>query len=98
MDYLRNMGLEPDESFLQEALQRLTQTVVELEAAKQIGAGRYERTPERKTYRNGHRDRVWETRVGEIPLRIPKVRDGSYFPSLLELRRRSERALLAVIQ
>jgi putative transposase len=98
MDYLRNMGVEPDEGFLQEALQRLTQTVLELEAAKQIGAGHYERTPERKTYRNGHRDRVWETRVGEIPLRIPKVRDGSYFPSLLEPRRRSEKALLAVIQ
>ena len=56
------------------------------------------RSPERKTYRNGHRDRVWETRVGEIPLRIPKVRDGSYFPSLLEPRERSEKALLAVIQ
>jgi putative transposase len=98
MDYLRNMGVEPDEGFLQEALQRLTQTVLELEAAKQIGAGHYERTPERKTYRNGHRDRVWETRVGEIPLRIPKVRDGSYFPSLLEPRRRSEKALLAVVQ
>ncbi len=98
MEYLGNMGLEPDEGFLQEALQQLTQTVVELEAAKQIGAGRYERTAERKTYRNGHRERVWETRVGEIPLRIPKVRDGSYFPSLLEPRRRSEKALLAVIQ
>ena len=92
------MGLEPDESFLQEGLRQLTQTVMELEAAEHIGAGRYERTPERKTYRNGHRDRVWETRVGEIPLRIPKVRDGSYFPSLLEPRRRSEKALLAVIQ
>jgi len=98
MDYLRNMGFEPDEGFLQEALQRLTQTVLELEAAKQIGAGHYERTPERRTYRNGHRDRVWETRVGEIPLRIPKVRDGTYFPSLLEPRRRSEKALLAVVQ
>jgi transposase-like protein len=98
MDYLRNMGLESGEGFLQEALQRLTQTVVELEAAQQIGAGPYERTPERKTYRNGHRERVWETRVGEIPLRIPKVRDGSYFPSLLEPRRRSEKALLAVVQ
>jgi transposase-like protein len=98
MEYLRNMGLEPDESFLQEGLRQLTQTVMELEAAEQVGAGRYERTPERKTYRNGHRDRVWETRVGEIPLRIPKVRDGSYFPSLLEPRRRSEKALLAVIQ
>ena len=98
MEYLRNVGLEPDEGFLQEGLQRLTQTVMELEAAGQIGAGRYERTPERKTYRNGHRERVWETRVGEIPLRIPKVRDGSYFPSLLEPRRRSEKALLAVVQ
>jgi putative transposase len=98
MEYLRNMGLEPDESFLQEGLRQLTQTVMELEAAEQIGAGHYERTPERKTYRNGHRERVWETRVGEIPLRIPKVRDGSYFPSLLEPRRRSEKALLAVVQ
>jgi len=98
MEYLRNVGLEPDERFLQEGLQRLTQTVMELEAAEQIGAGHYERTPERRTYRNGHRDRVWETRVGEIPLRIPKVRDGTYFPSLLEPRRRSEKALLAVIQ
>lgn len=98
MEYLRNVGLEPDERFLQEGLQRLTQTVMELEASEQIGAGRYERTPERRTYRNGHRERVWETRVGEIPLRIPKVRDGTYFPSLLEPRRRSEKALLAVVQ
>ena len=98
MEYLRNVGLEPNESFLQEGLRQLTQTVMELEAAEKVGAGRYERTAERKTYRNGHRDRVWQTRVGEIPLRIPKVRDGSYFPSLLEPRRRSEKALLAVIQ
>jgi transposase-like protein len=98
MEYLRNVGIEPDESFLKEGLQHLTQTAIELEAAKQIGAGHYERTPERKTYRNGHRERVWETRVGEIPLRIPKMRDGTYFPSLLEPRRRSEKALLAVVQ
>ena len=84
MEYLRNVGLEPNESFLQEGLRQLTQTVMELEAAEKVGAGRYERTAERKTYRNGHRDRVWQTRVGEIHLRIPKVRDGTYFPSLLE--------------
>ncbi|MCL4466926.1 MAG: transposase [Chloroflexi bacterium] len=84
MEYLRNVGLEPDENFLKEALQHLTQTATELEAAEKIGAGLYERRPEQKTYRNGHRDWVWETRVGEIPLRIPKVRDGTYFPSLLE--------------
>jgi putative transposase len=98
MECLGNMGLEADEGFLQEGLQQLTRTVVELEAASQIGPGRYERTPERKTYRNGHRDRVWETRVGEIPLRIPKVRDGGYLPSLLGPRRRSEKALLAAVQ
>src|SRR3989304_5834723 len=98
MEYLRNVGLEPDERFLQEGLQRLTQTVMELEASQLVCANRYERTPERRTYRNGHRERMWETRVGEIPLRIPKVRDGTYFPSLLEPRRRSEKALLAGIQ
>jgi transposase-like protein len=68
MEYLRNVGLEPDESLLQEGLKRLAQTVLELETAHQIGANRYERTPGRKTYRNGHRERAWETRVGEIPV------------------------------
>jgi len=63
-----------------------------------IGAGPYERSDGRKTYRNGHRQRTWETRVGEIPLQIPKLREGTYFPSLLEPRRRSEQALLSVIQ
>jgi putative transposase len=98
MEYLRDTGIEGDESFLQEGVQRLAQTVIELEAAEQVGAGRLERSPERKTYRNGHWERVWEARVGEIPLRIPEVRDGTYFPSMLEPRRRSEKALLAVVQ
>jgi transposase-like protein len=71
---------------------------VELEAEQAIGAGRYERSPERKTYRNGHRERTWETRVGEIPLRISQLREGNYIPSLREPRRRSERALLAMVQ
>ncbi len=98
MDYLRKqeMGLDPD--FLREAVQVMMELLVEIEVAQQIGAERYERTPERKTYRNGYRERLWETRVGEIPLRIPKLRDGTYFPSLLEPRKRSEQALLAVIQ
>ena len=54
--------------------------------------------PERVTQRNGYRSRAWDTRVGTMELHIPKLREGSYFPSLLEPRRRSERALLAVIQ
>jgi len=76
----------------------LAQLAVELEAEQVIGAGPYERSDGRKTYRNGHRQRTWETRVEEIPLQIPKLREGTYFPSLLEPRRRSEQALLSVIQ
>src|SRR5439155_26343264 len=53
---------------------------------------------ERLTYRNGYRPRRWDTRAGELELAIPKIRRGSYFPSFLEPRRRSEQALVAVIQ
>jgi len=63
-----------------------------------VGATRYERTPERTGERNGTRDRRWDTRVGSITLHIPRVRNGSYVPSLLEPRRRAERALVAVVQ
>ena len=56
----------------------------------QIGAQHGERSPERVTYRNGYRNRTWDTRVGTMELHIPKLREGSYFPSLLEPRRRSE--------
>jgi hypothetical protein len=60
---------------------------------------RGERRPEdRATHRNGYRARRWDTRAGEIELQIPKIRQGSYFPSFLEPRRRSEQALLAVVQ
>ena len=83
MAYLRNADLEPDERFRQEGPKRLIQTVMELEAAEQSSAGRNERRPERRTYRNGHQVRVWETRVREISLRIPHVRDGFHLPSLL---------------
>jgi len=98
LEYLRKMGIDLDGDFLKEGTRLLTQLAVELEAEQVIGAGPYERTDGRKTYRNGHRQRTWETRVGEIPLQIPKLREGSYFPSLLEPRRRSEQALLSVVQ
>jgi putative transposase len=61
----------------------LAHLAIELEAEQRIGAGRYERSPERKGYRDGHRERTWETRVGEIPLQVPKLREGTYFPSFL---------------
>ena len=87
-----------DSDFLREAIVLLTRLLMEAEVSEQIGAGRYERSESRQGYRNGYRDRVWETRVGEVPLQIPKLRRESYFPSFLEPRRRAERALLAVIQ
>ena len=59
-----------------------------------IGAGRHERT----TYRNGYRDRSLDTRLGSLQVRIPKLRQGSYFPPFLEPREMSEKALVAVIQ
>ena len=98
MELLRKHELDIDSDFLREGVQIMMQMLIELEAGLQIGAGRYERNPERVTYRNGYRTRLWETRVGEVPLRIPKLREGVYFPSLLEPRKRSEQALLAVIQ
>jgi putative transposase len=71
---------------------------VELEVDQQVGASKHERTQTRKNYRNGHRQRTWKTRVGEIDLAIPKLRKGSYLPSILEPRKPAEKALLSVIQ
>ena len=68
LEYLRKVGLDLDGDFLSQGAQLLAQLAIELEAEEVIGAGRYERSNGRKTYRNGHRERVWETRVGEIPL------------------------------
>lgn len=95
---LRKAGMEGDIDFLREGVRVLAQALIDLEAAEKVGAERHERTPERRNYRNGYRLRRWDTRVGTIRLRIPKLRRGSYFPSLLEPRRRAERALVAVIQ
>jgi putative transposase len=72
---------------------------MEAEVSELTGLAKGERDPERRlTHRNGYRERRWDTRVGTIDLAVPRVRGGSYFPSLLEPRRRAERALLAVVQ
>jgi len=98
MEILRQLGIDQDEDFLRESVRLMSQQLMELEVQAQTGAAKHEHTPERHTQRNGYRARGWKTRVGEIDLRIPKLRTGSYFPSLLELRRRAEQALLAVVQ
>lgn len=97
-EYLRKVGSNLDGDFLREGLALLAQLKMDLEVAQRIGADRYQRTATRTNQRNGYRERPWDTRVGRIVLRIPKLRHGSYFPSLLTPRRRAERALLNVIQ
>jgi len=98
IEYLRKLALDKETDFLREAVRQVVQELMEAEAEERVGAARHERTPERVNQRNGYRDRVWETRVGAVPLRIPKLRQGSYFPALLEPRRQAEQALLAVVQ
>jgi putative transposase len=84
--------------FLRESLLWVVQQLMAAEVSELIGAERGERSDERLTHRNGYRPRRWDTRAGEIELAIPKIRRGSYFPSFLEPRRRSEQALVSVIQ
>ena len=98
LELLRKGGMDGDVDFLREALRVLVEGIMDAEVLSRIGAEYGERCPERVTQRNGYRSRAWDTRVGTMDLHIPKLREGSYFPSLLEPRRRSERALLAVIQ
>src|SRR2546428_2625650 len=98
LDLLRKDEQGSDPQFLRDGLRLLAQELMDVEVTEAIGAAPYERTDKRLTSRKGVRDREWDTRVGTIELAIPKLRQGSYFPSLLEPRRRHERALLAVVQ
>jgi transposase-like protein len=72
--------------------------VMEAEVTAKVGAEPHERTPERVTHRNGHRERRWDTRLGTLSLQVPKLRQGGYVPSFIEHRKRSEQALVSVIQ
>jgi putative transposase len=84
--------------FLRSVAEAVLQLLMEADAEGLIGAGRHERSTERLNYRNGYRDRGLDTRLGPLQLRIPKLRQGSYFPPFLEPRKMTERALVAVIQ
>ena len=83
---------------LRETLAWFAGELMEAEVTQQIGAGLHEKSPERTAHRNGYRERSWQTRAGEVELAIPRLRAGSYFPSFLEPRSRSEKALVAVVQ
>jgi transposase-like protein len=83
---------------VRDSLAWMVEQLMEAEVSELIGAERGERSEDRSTHRNGYRPRRWDTRAGELELAIPKLRKGSYFPSFLQPRKRSEQALVAVVQ
>jgi putative transposase len=87
-----------DTDFLRAVAEAVVQLLMESDVEGLIGAARHERSAERLNYRNGYRDRALDTRLGTLQLRIPKLRQGSYFPPFLEPRKVSEKALVAVVQ
>jgi putative transposase len=82
---------------IRESVRLVMQELIETEATEHIGAARYERSESRVTDRNGSRPRLVATRAGDVELRIPKLRKGSFFPAILEPRRRIDQALYAVV-
>jgi putative transposase len=98
-EVVRKVLMDDHADVIRESVAWMVQEMMESEVSDLIGAERGERKPEdRVTHRNGYRPRRWDTRAGEIELQIPKLRQGSYFPSFLTPRKRSEQALVAVVQ
>ena len=95
VDLLQKSG---DGDFLRAVAEAVLQILMEADVEGLIGAGRHERSAERLNYRNGYRERSLDTRLGSLQLRIPKLRQGSYFPPFLEPRKTAEKALVTVIQ
>jgi putative transposase len=96
-DLLAALQVGDGTDMVRQIAQWALQELIEAEAAAAIGAGLWERGPERTTHRNGHRPRVLSTATGDLHLKIPKLRQGTFFPSLLEPRRRIDQALHAVV-
>ena len=94
LDAIRSGG---DIDVVRKSVEMLLQALIDAEATAQIGAERFERSETRTTQRNGHRDRLVSTKAGDVELKIPKLRKGSFFPSILERRRRIDKALYAVV-
>ena len=79
LEVLHKCGMDGEVDFLREALRVLVQSLMEAEVSGQIGAQKYEHAEKRKTQGNGYRERLWDTRVGTLPLQIPKLREGRTF-------------------
>lgn len=97
-ELLRKAQMEHEADFLKEGMRLLSQALMEMEVEEHVGAARHERGPGRVGQRRGYRERSWGTRAGTVESKVPRVRDGGYVPSLLEPRRRAERASAAVVQ
>jgi len=97
LELLESLKAADADDVVRRALQTVLQALIEAEATAVIGAAPHQRTDQRTTWRNGDRDRLLTTAAGDIELKIPKLRAGSFFPSLLERRRRIDQALFAVV-
>ena len=98
-EVVRQVMVQEHGDVVRAAVEVVCRELMDAEVTQVVGAEFGERRPEdRMTHRNGYRAREWQTRAGTVELQIPKLRRGSYFPSFLEPRRRSEQALLAVVQ
>jgi putative transposase len=98
LEVVREVLRDEHADVIRESVRAVAQELMEAEVSELIGAQRGERSEDRATHRNGYRPRRWDTRAGEIELQIPKIRQGSYFPSFLQPRKRSEQALVSVVQ
>lgn len=98
MALIEQIQKSTDGDFLRSVAEHTLHRLMDFEVEALIGAARHERTDTRTTYRNGSRPRQLDTRLGTLDLKIPKLRQGSYFPAFLEPRKTAEKALTAVIQ
>lgn len=97
IELLKELELTDTTERIRLLIQRALQELINAEATAVIGAAPYERASDRTTQRNGSRPRTLTTTAGDLELKIPKLREGSFFPSLLERRRRVDQALFAVV-
>ncbi|WP_344778850.1 IS256 family transposase, partial [Gryllotalpicola kribbensis] len=97
LELLGELKLTDVSDRIRSATEMLYQELIDAEAAAFIGAAPYERTEARTAVRNGTRPRTLSTTAGDLNLKLPKLRQGSFFPSLLERRRRVDQALFAVV-
>jgi putative transposase len=98
LEWLRKRLEDAEPDLLREMMRMMITALMGAEADEPCGAAYGERSPERVNRRNGYRERPWDTRLGTVPLQIPTLRQGAYFPNcLLEPRRRAERAVVQIV-